>query len=193
MKADIILASSSPFRRSLLERLHIDFTCFSPDVDERLHAAESATDYVKRLACQKAETAASLNTNAVVIGSDQCALLNETVLGKPASQDDALRQLKAAQGKKVIFHTGLCVLQQSSKFCRIEDILFEVEFRQLSDAQLVHYLQVEQPYQCAGSFKSESYGITLFKYMRGDDPTALMGLPLICLVGMLEEVGVCVI
>ncbi len=146
-----------------------------------------------RLARQKAEVIAESKPDAVIIGSDQCALLDGVILGKPGSHDSALKQLRDAQGKSVIFHTGLCVLQHSMAFCRLEDILFEVEFRQLQDEQLEHYLQVEQPYQCAGSFKSEAYGVALFSRMHGDDPTALIGLPLIRLTSMLEEAGIVII
>jgi len=190
---DIILASSSPFRKSLLERLQVTFSCVSPDIDERQQQNETAGNYVKRLAREKAETIGRLHAESVIIGSDQCALLEGNILGKPGSHDNALEQLRNAQGKTVEFHTGLCVLQQSSQFCQVDDILFEVNFRRLSDAQLEHYLNVEQPYQCAGSFKSEAYGITLFRHMHGDDPTALIGLPLIRLTGMLEDIGVRVI
>ncbi len=193
MQPQIILASSSPFRMSLLQRLHLPFSCISPEIDESHLENETAEGYVKRLARQKAEAIARSNPDAVVIGSDQCALLGETILGKPGSHENALNQLKRIQGETVIFHTGLCVLQNSGEFCMLEDILYEVEFRQLQEAQLEHYLQVEQPYQCAGSFKSEAYGVTLFNRMRGDDPTALIGLPLIRLAHMLEEAGVSVI
>ena len=193
MKPDIILASSSPFRKSLLERLHLDFRSISPDIDESQFQREQAADYVCRLAREKAQVIAAQYPQAIVIGSDQCALLDGKILGKPGSHENALAQLKNAQGKTVVFHTGLCVMQQSSGFCEVEDILFEVRFRELSEEQLEHYLRVEQPYECAGSFKSEAYGICLFSAMRGDDPTALVGLPLIRLTHLLEEVGVSVI
>ncbi len=193
MKPDIILASSSPFRKSLLERLPIEFSCIAPDIDENQHDNEPARDYVKRLACQKAEAIGRLHTGAIVIGSDQCALLDGIILGKPGTHTNALKQLRKAQGKTMEFYTGVCVYRHSNRICLVEDTLFEVEFRQLSDQQLNHYLRVEKPYQCAGSFKSEAYGITLFRRMHGDDPTALIGLPLICLTGLLEEAGITVI
>ncbi len=189
----IILASSSPFRKSLFERLHLDFECLSPDINEARRTDELAEDYVCRLAQQKAYTIANNNPDSIVIGSDQCALLEGQILGKPVSYENALQQLKNAQGKTVVFHTGLCVMQQAREFSEVDDILFEVDFRRLSDNQLEHYLQVEQPYQCAGSFKAEAYGVCLFERMRGDDPTALIGLPLIRLVGMLEHAGVSVV
>ncbi len=189
----IILASSSPFRKSLLERLHLDFTCQSPDVNEARLSNEPAAAYVCRLARQKAYKVASVNSDAIVIGSDQCALLDGKILGKPSTHENALAQLKSARGKTVVFHTGLCVMQLEKGFSEIDDIQFEVDFRQLSDQQLEHYLRVDEPYQCAGSFKVEAYGISLFKRMRGDDPTSLIGLPLIRLVEMLELAGISVV
>ena len=193
MQAPIILASSSPFRKTLLERLNFPFECHSPEIDESHQAGESASAYVCRLAERKAQAISNQYPDAVIIGSDQCALLDEHILGKPGNHDNALRQLKAAQGKSVIFHTGICVMQASNGFSEIDEVLFEVMFRQLSDQQLNHYLDIEQPYQCAGSFKSEGYGITLFEQMRGDDPSALIGLPLIRLTRMLESLGISVI
>ena len=193
MKPDIILASSSPFRKSLLERLQLDFQTISPDIDESHHQGERAEDYVCRLARQKAEVIAEQHPLSIIIGSDQCALLDGKILGKPGSHEIALEQLKNSRGKTIVFHTGLCVMQQSSGFREVEDILFEVTFRELSDEQLEHYLRVEQPYECAGSFKSEAYGICLFSEMRGNDPTALVGLPLIRLTNMLERAGISII
>ena len=193
MQAPVILASSSPFRKSLLERLQLSFECYSPDIDEALQPGEPASSYVCRLAEAKARIVADKFPDAVVIGSDQCALLADQILGKPGSHSNALKQLKATQGKTVVFHTGICVLQKTTGFSEVDDILFQVKFRQLSDAQLEHYLLVEQPYQCAGAFKSEGYGVSLFSQMQGDDPTALIGLPLIRLTGMLEKAGIEVI
>ena len=193
MQNSIILASSSPARRQLLDRLHLDYSCQPPDVDETLLADESAEAYVKRLAHAKAKKVAEENPDAVVIGSDQCALLDGQILGKPGNHEAALSQLRQAQGKCVVFHTGVCVLNLISGFEALESVAFEVEFRVLSDEQLDHYLRMEEPYQCAGSFKSESYGITLFQALRGDDPTALVGLPLLTLIPMLEEAGIVVV
>ena len=193
MQPKIILASSSPFRKELLSRLHLDFECHSPDIDESQFAGESATDYVCRLAEQKALAISSMYSDAVVIGSDQCALRDGVILGKPGNHSNALKQLKAAQGKVVVFHTGLCVLYPDTGFRDVDEVLFRVKFRHLSDEQLSHYLKVEQPYQCAGSFKSEGYGSCLFSAMEGGDPSALIGLPLIRLVNMLESAGVAVV
>ena len=193
VQTQIILASGSPFRKQLLDRLQFDFACIAPDIDETLRPGEDAHSYVCRLAESKARQIAADHPDAIVIGSDQCALLDTKILGKPGSHENALLQLREAQGKSVIFHTGVCVLQLATGFSAIEDVLFEVQFRNLSDRQLEHYLRVEQPYQCAGSFKAEGYGACLFKKMQGDDPTALIGLPLIALTGILERAGVAVV
>jgi septum formation protein len=189
----LILASSSPFRKQLLERLHLDFDCVSPDVDESVQADEDAQHYVRRLAQTKAQVIAMENPDAVVIGSDQCALLEGQILGKPGNHHNALQQLRNAQGKTVLFRTALCVMQSETNFCAVDEVPYEVEFRKLGDNQLEHYLQVEQPYQCAGSFKAEGYGSCLFQSMRGDDPTALIGLPLLKLTVMLEAAGIKVV
>ncbi len=189
MSRQIILASSSPFRRELLQRLHIEFDCISPDIDESRLDDESPEHYVTRLAVAKATRIAADHPHAVVIGSDQCAVIDDQILGKPGNHQNALQQLRNARGKAVVFHTGICVKCIDAAFQQQTTVPFEVLFRQLTDAQLEHYLRIEEPYNCAGSFKSEGYGITLFERMRGDDPTALVGLPLITLVSMLEQAG----
>jgi septum formation protein len=193
LHTQIILASSSAFRKALFERLNLPFECHSPEINETRQADECAEAYVCRLAEQKAQAISIKFPDAVIIGSDQCALIEGRILGKPGNHENALKQLQAAQGKSVIFHTGLCVMQASTGFSQTENIQFQVKFRHLNDQQLSHYLDVEQPYQCAGSFKSEGYGVALFDNMRGDDPTALIGLPLIRLVSMLEKAGITVI
>ncbi len=189
----IILASSSPFRKELLDRLHLKYDCISPDVDETVIDDETPDEYVRRLAKLKAQTIADMHPDSIVIGSDQCAVIKGEILGKPGNFDNALAQLKAAQGKTTVFHTGLCVLHHKSRFCDVDNVLYHVSFRNLSDKQITHYLKTEEPYNCAGSFKSEAYGISLFSSMVGDDPSALMGLPLIRLISMLEDAGVEVI
>jgi septum formation protein len=190
VQKQIILASSSPFRQQLLDRLQLDYESHAPDIDETIKPGEDARAYVCRLAESKARHVAQNYPEAVVIGSDQCALLDTRILGKPGSHENALQQLREAQGKTVVFHTGVCVVSLSSGFNTVEDVQFEVDFRVLSDQQLDHYLRVEQPYQCAGSFKAEGYGSCLFSKMRGDDPSALIGLPLFRLIAMLENAGV---
>ena len=191
--SDLILASSSPFRKQLLSRLHLTFRTISPDIDESQRSAESATEYVNRLALEKAQAVAALHPDSIVIGSDQCAYLDGTILGKPGTHENALIQLQNARNKEVVFYTGLALIQQSSGFSEVDCIEYRVGFRNLSDAQLSHYLNTEKPYNCAGSFKSEGFGISLFNYMRGDDPTALIGLPLIRLTTMLEAAGIAVL
>jgi MAF protein len=186
----LILASSSPFRKQLLQRLRLEFDCISPDVDESMRTDETAVQYVRRLALAKASVVAQKHNDAVVIGSDQCALLDDEILGKPGNHENALQQLRRAQGKRVIFHTAVCVKRLSSAIELIDEVPFEVEFRRLREHQLEHYLRVEQPYQCAGSFKAEGYGACLFKLTRGDDPNALVGLPLFKLTEMLETAGI---
>ncbi|MCH7882266.1 MAG: septum formation protein Maf [Proteobacteria bacterium] len=193
LSTKLILASSSPYRKALLGRLHLDFDCYSPDIDETRLDNEAASDYVRRLAEQKALALGDRFTDAVIIGSDQCALLDDRILGKPGNYENALKQLKAAQGKTIVFHTGVCVLHAAKGFKQVDDIIYSVEFRHLSDQQLSHYLQVEQPYQCAGSIQSEGYGACLFSKMYGDDPTALVGLPLIRLIAMLESAGIAIV
>ena len=190
LQSRLILASSSRFRRALLERLGLDFRCRSPDLDESPLPGEAASTYVCRLAEAKARAIAVTEPSALVVGADQCALLDGDLLGKPGSHARALEQLVRAQGKTVVFHTGLCLLGIEAGIERVEDVVFEVDFRELDEARLDAYLRREQPYDCAGSFKAEGLGIALFERLRGDDPTALIGLPLIRLVAMLESAGV---
>ncbi len=190
MQTKLILASSSPFRRELLGRLGLDYECRSPEIDESRLAGEDAAAYVCRLAEAKAREIAAAEPAALVIGADQCALLDGDLLGKPGTHAHALAQLRRAQGRTVVFHTGLCLLGIDAGFERVEDVVFEVDFRTLDDARLDAYLRREQPYDCAGSFKAEGLGIALFERLRGDDPAALIGLPLIRLVAMLEAAGI---
>lgn len=189
-RTKLILASGSPFRRALMERLELDYEWRSPGIDESRLPDEDAAAYVCRLAAAKARAIASSEPGALVIGSDQCALLDGDLLGKPGSHARALEQLCRARGRTVVFHTGLCLLGIDAGLERVEDVVFEVDFRRLGEAQLDAYLRREQPYDCAGSFKAEGLGIALFERLRGDDPTALIGLPLIRLVAMLEAAGV---
>ncbi|MDD2894020.1 MAG: Maf family nucleotide pyrophosphatase [Halothiobacillaceae bacterium] len=185
----LILASTSPYRRALLERLRLPFSVCKPGVDEARLPNESAEQMVCRLAQAKAAVVAREHSAAWVIGSDQCAVLGEQILGKPGTHARAVEQLEAASGKRVTFHTGLCLMQHTSSFERVVNIPFSVHFRELSAREIEHYLQREQPYDCAGSFKSEGLGITLFQAMQGDDPSSLIGLPLIALCSMLREAG----
>lgn len=187
---ELVLGSSSPFRRELLDRLGLDYSCDSPEIDESRLPGETAEQLVLRLAEAKARAVASRHPAALVIGSDQVAVLGGEILGKPGTHENALAQLKAASGREVVFQTGLCVYDAASDRALVERVPFKVGFRELSDSQIEHYLQREQPYHCAGSFKSEALGIALFHYMEGEDPNALIGLPLIRLIDLLAELGV---
>jgi MAF protein len=185
----LVLASTSPFRRELLQRLGIPFTTAAPDVDESPLPGEAPDELVRRLSASKAHAVGKTHAG-LVIGSDQVATSGEDILGKPGSHERAFEQLQQLAGRTVTFHTGLCLLDTARDAQQLDVIPFTVEFRQLSDMQIERYLRREQPYNCAGSFKSEALGITLFRRMRGDDPTALIGLPLIRLTDMLAAAGI---
>lgn len=185
----IILASTSPFRRELLGRLNLPFETAAPDTDEQPLANESATELVRRLAEAKARAIDS-NENGLVIGSDQVATCGDEILGKPGTHERAREQLEKLSGQRVVFQTGLCLLNSGTDHVQLEVVPFTVQFRELNSQQIEHYLLQDQPYNCAGSFKSEGLGITLFESMEGDDPTALIGLPLICLTSMLANEGI---
>ncbi len=186
----IILASSSPYRKALLQRLQLDFDTLSPDIDETPQKGESAEELVTRLSLLKAAAVARASPGALIIGSDQVALLESQILGKPGNHQQAVAQLRAASGRRVSFITGLCLFDSRNGCHQVAAVPFDVEFRQLNDAMIERYLKREQPYHCAGSFKSEGLGISLFERLRGDDPSALIGLPLIRLIRMLEKAGV---
>jgi septum formation protein len=188
-RTQLVLASTSPFRRELLQRLGIPFTTAAPDVDESPLPGEAADELVRRLSASKARAVGRTHAG-LIIGSDQVATIGETILGKPGNHERAFEQLQQLTGRTVIFHTGLCLLDTAQDIQQLDVIPFTVEFRQLSTTQIERYLRREQPYNCAGSFKSEALGITLFRRMSGDDPTALIGLPLIRLTDMLAAAGV---
>ncbi len=185
----LVLASTSPYRRELLERLGLAFSTAAPQVDETPRAGESPRDLVMRLAAAKARAVAAHYSDALIIGSDQVALLKNKILGKPGDHAGAVEQLSAASGQRVEFLTGLCLLHAASGRAQADVIPYAVHFRPLTPAQIERYLNREQPFQCAGSFKSEGLGITLFERLEGDDPSALIGLPLIRLVSMLRIEG----
>lgn len=189
----IVLASSSPYRKELLQRLQLEFETTSPNVDETAHIDESSPDLVIRLATSKAYAVAAEYPNAIIIGSDQIAVCEEHILGKPGTLENATKQLKFISGKLVTFYTGLCVLDASNKALQRDYVKFFVEFRQLSDEMIASYLAKEPAFNCAGSFKSEGLGIALTLRMSGKDPTTLVGLPLIRLTQMLEKAGVKII
>ncbi|MDH3971127.1 MAG: Maf family nucleotide pyrophosphatase [Gammaproteobacteria bacterium] len=185
----IVLASTSPYRKELLQRMGIDFKTVAPDVDESSLPGESPENLVKRLAEAKARVIGK-TCEALIIGSDQVAVSGDEILGKPGSHENALVQLRKLSGKLVTFQTGLCLLNSTSNEMQVDTVPFRVQFRKLDEQQIERYLRADQPYNCAGSFKSEGLGITLFERMDGDDPTALIGLPLIRLTSMLMQAGV---
>jgi MAF protein len=187
MPKTLVLASTSIYRRELLERLQLPFLTAAPNIDEARLVNESAQAMVKRLAQEKAAAMANSYPNALIIGSDQCAVLGEQILGKPGTHEKAVEQLQASSGQTVEFLTGLCLYDSNTGEFQLDAVPFQVEFRTLQDTEIENYLLREQPYNCAGSFKSEGLGISLFKRMSGDDPTALIGLPLIRLCAMLRE------
>jgi len=186
----IVLASTSKYRRELLARLGLPFEVASPHVDETALPGEAPQDTARRLAEAKARAVAARFPQAMIIGSDQVAVLEGMQLGKPGDHANALRQLKAMRGKEVVFHTALCVYAAASACAQTRVVPFSVRFRDYSDAQIERYLQREQPYDCAGSARCEGLGIALIAEMRGDDPNALIGLPLIALTEMLAAQGV---
>ena len=182
----LVLASSSPYRRALLERLHLPFACHSPDIDESPLPGERAEQLVCRLAEAKARALADCYPQHLIIGSDQVATLADgRILGKPHDFARAREQLRAASGSQVTFHTGLCLLNSHSGQAQRACVPFTVHFRPFDDACIERYLLREQPYDCAGSFKSEGLGISLFRSTEGEDASSLIGLPLIRLVDML--------
>ncbi|MCF6209780.1 MAG: Maf-like protein [Gammaproteobacteria bacterium] len=186
----LVLASTSPFRKALLERLGQLFSTASPKTDETRRPGETADALVKRLSEDKARAVANQFPNALIIGSDQVAVLGDEILGKPGTHERAAEQLTAASGNEVLFLTGLCLLNTATGRTQVEVVPFTVKFRSLTTRQIDNYLRREQPYNCAGSFKSEGLGIALFETMKGEDPNALVGLPLIRLITLLSNEGV---
>lgn len=185
----LVLASTSAYRRSLLERLHLGFETARPQVEESRQPDEPPEAMAERLAVAKAADVARRYPNALIIGSDQCAAVGERILGKPGGHAQALEQLRALSGQRVVFHTGLCLIDSASGRQWRGVVPYSVLFRELETAEIERYLQLEKPYDCSGSFKSEGLGVVLFRRMEGDDPTALIGLPLILLCAWLREAG----
>jgi MAF protein len=186
----IVLGSTSVFRKAILEKLQLPFECAKPNIDETPIDGESPIALVERLAVEKAKAVASQYPDALIIGSDQVALHNGQILGKPHTHDNAIKQLSSFSGNKVVFYTGLCIYDSASG--EVTSIVepFYVHFKELKESAINHYLLAEQPYKCAGSFKSEGLGICLFNKLEGDDPNTLIGLPLIKLTELLAEHGV---
>lgn len=189
----LILASTSRYRRELLARLGLPFEVAAPEVEESPRPGEAAQDTARRLAEAKARAVAPRYPRAIVIGSDQVAVLDGETLGKPGNHANALGQLKAMRSREVVFHTALCVYNAATAQADTRVVPYFVRFRDYTDAQIEHYLQREQPYDCAGSARCEGLGIALIAEMRGSDPNALIGLPLIALTEMLAAQGVQVV
>lgn len=189
MPAPLVLASSSPYRRELLSRLRLEFSSFSPDIDESVITGETPQQTCERLALAKALAVAQQHPDAVVIGSDQVAVIDGQAVSKPGHHEAAVAQLKAMRGRAIIFHSAVAVVRglqgPQHRFC----IPTTVRFRNLTDAEIERYLLAEKPYDCAGSAKSEALGITLLEGISSDDPTALPGLPLIALSSVLRKFG----
>jgi septum formation protein len=183
----LILGSSSPFRAELLNKLGLTFIQVSPDIDETPIPGETPAALVQRLAEGKAREIARTHPEALIIGSDQVAVIDNDILGKPGNHQNAMTQLRRASGREVTFLTGLALLNAKNGHIQSSVEPFTVHFRNLTDNQIDFYLKKEQPYQCAGSFKSEGFGISLFSKLDGDDPNTLIGLPLIRLIEMLQH------
>ncbi|MFL6720038.1 MAG: Maf-like protein [Burkholderiaceae bacterium] len=189
----LILGSSSPYRSELLRRLRIPFEAISPDIDETPLPGESPEATAMRLCERKAMAISTQAPGCLVIGCDQVATLDGIQIGKPGTHENALAQLQLMRGREVVFHTALCLLDGRPAAwtpIQIENVQTFVAFRDLPDAELEAYLRIEQPYDCAGSARNEGLGIALLESVRGTDPTALTGLPLIALTSMLRHAGV---
>ncbi len=185
----LVLGSTSIFRKTILEKLNIPFICAKPNIDEAAIEGETPQALVERLAIEKAEAVSKSHPDSLIIGSDQVAVCDNEILGKPHHFDNALIQLRKFSGKCVTFYTGLAILDTSND--RTVSLVepFNVHFRVLTDEEITQYLHAEEPYNCAGSFKSEGLGICLFERLEGNDPNTLIGLPLIKLVAVLKEQG----
>ena len=186
----LVLASSSPYRRALLERLCLSFTIAAPHVDESALPGETPAATALRLSEWKARAVADGSPGALIIGSDQVASLEGRPVGKPGNHDAALGQLRAMRGRTVEFHTALCLLDTRSGAIQVDNVPTLVQFRHFTDEQAERYLAIDKPFDCAGSAKVEALGIALLERVESADPTALIGLPLIALVRMLERAGV---
>ncbi len=186
----LVLASTSPYRRELLGRLQLPFETAAPDIDESPLPGESPPATAERLSVEKARAVAGRFPDALIIGSDQVAYRGNERFGKPGSRENALAQLRSMSGKAIIFHTGLCLLNAATGRIHQRAVPTEVRFRELSDAEILRYLDKENALNCAGSARSEGLGIALLEWLRGDDPNALVGLPLIALCEMLRAEGV---
>lgn len=185
----LVLASTSTYRRMLLERFGLAFETARPEVDESPHPQETPPATANRLACEKAQAVAAQFPDALIIGSDQVAHLGTEIFGKPGTPERAIEQLRRMRGKTIVFHTAVALFNVRTGKLQCDSVPTRVQFRNLSDDEIVRYVAKEQPLDCAGSAKSEALGITLLESLSGDDPTALVGLPLIALARMLRAEG----
>lgn len=188
----LILASSSTYRKQLLARLGVSFDCIAPDINEQILESETPEDYVLRLSREKAAKVGENRQKSIVIGSDQCAVCDQQIIGKPGSHDKAVQQLHSLAGKQVSFITGVTVFNTESGEMNTWADYYMIKFRSLQSSEIERYLETDQPYNCAGSFKSEGLGIALCESMHGDDPTALIGLPLIKVAHQLRAYGLAI-
>lgn len=188
----LVLGSSSIYRRRLLQNLGLPFKTLSPDVDESPMPGELPADMARRLATLKAQYAATRFPDALVIGADQVGMLGTRWIGKPADHAEAVAQLTAASGRRMVLYTGIALLDARSGRLQQDVVPFEVEFRELDPRLIERYLRAEKPYDCCGSVRAEGMGIALLRSLRGDDPNALIGLPLIRLIDMLQREGIVV-
>lgn len=185
----IVLGSTSVFRKALLEKLNVSFDCAKPNIDETAFEGETPKNLVARLAEEKAKEVSKEFPEGLIIGSDQVAICDGNILGKPHTFENGVKQLSSFSGKTVTFLTGLCLYNASTGNTQVIVEPFHVSFRELSLAEITSYLHAEEPYNCAGSFKSEGLGICLFERLKGDDPNTLIGLPLIRLHQLLKNEG----
>jgi MAF protein len=185
----LVLGSTSPFRKTLLEKLQLPFICAKPNIDETPILNESPISLVKRLAIEKAKAVSDSFDNALIIGSDQVAVCDGKIIGKPHNFENAVKQLTSFSGKSITFYTGLCVYSTETDVAEALIEPFTVHFKVLTQDEIANYLMIEKPFNCAGSFKSEGLGICLFEKLTGDDPNTLIGLPLIKLIMLLKQQG----
>ncbi len=189
VEAPLILASSSVYRREILQRIGLNFTVHAPEIDESLAARETPVQAVERLAAAKARTVGASYGKGLIIGSDQLSEQDGRIIGKPRDHEDAVAQLRAASGSTAILHSGIAVFNATSGHMQSDVVQVEVECREFSDAEIYRYLERDRPYNCCGSLKVESLGIALLKTVRSDDPNAITGLPVIRLLEMLRNEG----
>ncbi|MDE0310247.1 MAG: Maf family protein [Acidiferrobacterales bacterium] len=181
----LVLASSSAARHAVLSKLKLDFETLAPSIDETRLAQEPPVDLVKRLSWQKAKSVSDRFDRHLIIGSDQVAVVDGEVTGKPADRDDAIRQLKRASGRNVTLYTGLALFNSESDRLQVDVLPYRVRFRELTESMILHYIDKDQPFDCGGSLRSEGLGVALLEEFDGNDPNILLGLPLIRLIDML--------